>query len=431
MKPRIPNWKNLPGPESITRTVLPNGIVLLVFSNFNAPSVQLIGMLEAGSAFDPPGQLGLANFTASMLSRGTHRRAFIDFHRELESRAASLAYTCGTRGIWLRGKALAEDAGLLCELACDGLSNAAFTPEYVERTRTQLLASLAIRDQDTDEVASLLFDQALFASHPYGQPTDGFTADIQSISRDDLLAFHARHYRPRGMLIAISGALRADQALELVERTFGAWLKEPGTQQDLPLVPVPPEHPIRRHRFIEEKSQVDLILGTLGPMRIAEDYLPAYVGNNILGQFGLMCRIGASVRSKSGLAYHASSSLSAWQDAGTWEFSAGTDPHNVEKTVQLIRREIKKFINRPVLARELSDSQSHLVGRLPLSLESNAGLATALIQIEQYQLGLDYYQRYPTMVQAVTADAIPAAARNYLHPDRPVVASVGPGADIS
>ena len=425
-----PAWKSLPGPERITRALLSNGAVVLVFSNFNAPSVHLIGVLEAGSVSDPPGKLGLANFAAAMLSRGTRSRSFAEFHRELESIGASLAFSCGTRGTWLRGKALAEDAGTLFELACDGLSQPSFAVDYVERTRKQLLASLAIRDQDTDEVASLLFDEVLFPSHPYAQPTDGFSADIQAITREDLLKFHQSFYRPQYLLIAVSGALEAGRAVELAEQTFGSWDVAGSQNQAIPPLPPAPVGIIRRHRFIAEKSQSDLIMGTLGPARQSDDYLPATVGNNILGQFGLMGRIGASVRSKAGLAYHASSSITSWQDAGTWEFSAGCNPKNLEKTIRLIRREIKRFVSERVTGEELNDTQSHLVGRLPLSLESNAGLASALINMERFKLGLDYYQRYPEMVQKVSADQILESARRYLHPDRLVVASAGPGEDI-
>jgi zinc protease len=425
-----PEWKSLPGPERITRAVLSNGAVVLVFSNLNAPSVHIVGLLETGSVADPLGRLGLANFTAAMLSRGTRQRPFTDFHRELESMGASLAFSCGTRGTWLRGKALAEDAGTLFDLARDGLSEPSFAADYVERTRKQLLAGLAIRDQDTDEAASLLFDETLFPGHPYAHPTDGFSPDIQAITRADLLAFHNGFYRPQGMLIAVSGALETGRAVELAENTFGSWKKTGGQSQAIPSLPPAPAGIIRRHRFIAEKSQADLIMGTLSPARLSEDYLPVMVGNNILGQFGLMGRIGASVRSKAGLAYHASSNITGWQDAGTWEFGAGCDPKNLEKTIRLIRREIKRFVSERVTSEELNDTQSHLVGRLPLSLESNAGLASALINMERFNLGLDYYQRYPEMIQKVSTDQILESARCYLHPDRLVIASAGPGEDI-
>jgi zinc protease len=173
-----------------------------------------------------------------------------------------------------------------------------------------------------------------------------------------------------------------------------------------------------------------LILGTFGPSRASGDYLPAYLGNNILGQFGLMGRIGESVRSKSGLAYHAASSLNAWTDGGSWEFSAGLNPENLEKVIRLIKDEIRRYIDAPVTPDELDDSQSNLVGRLPLSLETSAGIASAILTMERFELGLDYYQRYGELIRAISAQDIQETAQRYLHPDKLVIASAGTGADI-
>ena len=426
-----PEWKNVPGPDSITRIVMPNGPVLLVFSNFNSPSAYLLGLLDCGGAADPQDLLGLANFAAAMLSRGTTARAFDDFHRQLEARGASLNFSCGSRHTWFRGQSLAEDLDTLFDLASDALLRPALASDYVERTRKQLLAGLAIREQDTEENASLLFDEALFQEHPYGQPTDGFMQTIQAVQRDDLVNFHQAHFKPQGMLVAVCGAVQPEKVRDLAERYFGAWQNPDAHALQLPPLPAAPQGIVRRHRFIPEKSQLDLIMGTFGPNRLSEDFLPAYVGNNILGQFGLMGRIGASVRVKEGLAYHAGSSLTAWQDSGTWEFTAGLDPRNSEKAITLIRKEIRRFINRPVTRQELRDAQSHLIGRLPLSLESNAGLANALINMERFGLGLDYYQNYPAMMRGISAEQILESARRYLHPDQLVIASAGPGEEMT
>lgn len=425
-----PDWKNIPGPESIAHFTLPNGMRLLIYSNFNSPSAYMLGALESGSVADPADKLGLANFTTAMLSRGTEKHAFSDFHRQLETRGASLNFSCGARHTTFRGQSLVEDLEMLFELASEALLQPAFAPDYVERTRKQLLAGLAIREQDTEEIASLLFDEALFPAHPYGQPTDGFTHTVQAITREDLVRFHRSQFQPQGMLMAVCGAVQPGQVQQLAERFFSAWCNPQAQRTQPPAVPPAPAGIIRRHRFIPEKSQQDLVMGTLGPARLSDDFVPAYVGNNILGQFGLMGRIGASVRVKAGLAYFASSSLTAWQECGSWEFSAGLDPANSEKAIALIRKEIRRFITKPVTNGELSDTQSHLIGRLPLSLESNAGLANALINIERFGLGLDYYQNYPAMIRAVSAEQILQAARAYLHPDRLVIASAGPGEDI-
>lgn len=422
--------KNLPGPESIQRFRLPNGMTVLAFDNASAQSVNITGLLENGARLDAPEKLGTCNFTSAMLSRGTRTRSFAEYHELLESRGANLSFSSGSHSTSLHGKALAEDSGVLLELISESLMQPAFAPDYVERLRQQLLASLAIREQETYEIASLLFDQALFAGHAYGNPVDGFSGTVQAITRQDLADFHLKYYRPEGSIMTISGALAGIDLQALMERYFSGW--ESGAQKPPAAAAIPgaPQTILRRHRFIEDKSQTDLMMGAFGPARSAEDYLPAYLGNNILGQFGLMGRIGESVRSKSGLAYHASSSLNAWKDGGTWEISAGLNPENLDKAIRLIRDEIERFISEPVSAEELDDSQSNLIGRLPLSLESNAGIANALLTMEHFNLGLDYFQQYAQKIRAVTPAEILEAAQHWLHPDKLVIASAGPGEDL-
>lgn len=154
--------------------------------------------------------------------------------------------------------------------------------------------------------------------------------------------------------------------------------------------------------------------------------MAASLGNNILGQFGMMGRIGESVREKAGLAYHASTSLNASLEGGTWEAYAGVSPVNLQRAIDLILQEIQRFTASPVDPEELANSQANYTGRLPLSMESNAGVANALLNIERYQLGLDYYQRYAGLVRAVTPEIVLETARKYWHMDRMVIVSAGP-----
>jgi zinc protease len=140
----------------------------------------------------------------------------------------------------------------------------------------------------------------------------------------------------------------------------------------------------------------------------------------------MMGRIGDVVREKAGLAYHASTSLSASIEGGSWEVSAGVNPVNLQRAIDLIISELKRFTQETVTSEELQDSQANYIGRLPLSLESNAGVANALLNVERFQLGLDYYQRYPAMVRAVTSEDVLETARRYWNPDRLAIISSGP-----
>ncbi len=421
------NWKTLPGPENITRTVLPNGITLLTRSNFHSPSVFISGYLASGSMFDPLEKLGLADFTALCLMRGTELRSFQEIYELLESAGASLGFGASVNTASFGGRALAEDLPLLLRLLSEALCQPVFPADQIERLRSQLLTSLAIRDQDTGDLADMAFDEILFPNHPYGRPEEGHPETIQAITRADLVDFHRRHYGPRSLVIVIAGAVEAQQAIRQVQEALGEWMNP--EQEPRPELPPISELPIneRRHILVPGKYQTDLVLGTSGPRRNASDFMAASLGNSILGQFGMMGRIGDVVREKAGLAYSASTSLSAFIDAGVWQVSAGVNPANLQRAIDLILQELRRFTQEPVTLDELQDSQANYIGQLPLSLESNAGVVSALLKIERFQLGLDYYQRYPDLVEAVNPEMILETARRYWHLDRLVIVSAGPG----
>ncbi|MGZ6346023.1 MAG: M16 family metallopeptidase [Anaerolineales bacterium] len=416
---------SLPGPDDITRVILPNGITVLARTNFNSPSVVIGGYLPCGSLFDTDEKLGLADFTASCLLRGSEKRDFQQIFDELESAGASLSFSAGGHTAGFTGRCLAEDLPLLLELLADAFRRPVFPKEQVERLRTQSLTGLSIRAQDTAEMASLTFDQIVFEGHPYARPDDGWPETIKAIKRKDLEGFHHTHYGPHGLVLAIVGSVDPKTIALQVAKELGDWTNS--SQPEIPGLPAlkPLKKIVTRKVKIPGKSQSDLVIGTSGPRRKDPEFMAASLGNSVLGQFGMAGRIGEVVREKSGLAYYASSSLSAGIGPGSWDVSAGVNPGNVQKARDLICKEIERFVEKGVTIEELSDSQSNFVGRLPLSLESNAGVVSALLNIERFDLGLDYYRRYPNLVQAVTPEEVLSAAKKYLHPDKLAVAIAG------
>ena len=418
-------WNSLPGPEDITRVELPNGITILTRSNFESPSVVITGYLPSGSLFDPPDRLGLSYFTATALMRGAGGRNFQEIFNSLETVGASLGFSASVHNTTFGGRALGEDLPLLLELLADCLRKPVFPPDQIERLRAQLLTGLALRAQDTADMAGITFDAAVFAGHPYGNPEDGYVETVQPITRADLVQFHQQRYGPRGAVIVVVGAVMAQDAIDQINRVLGDW-HNPGQTDPPPLPPIQPlRESIRKHVSLAGKSQNDLVIGTLGPRRCAPDYLAASLGNSVLGQFGMMGRIGEVVREQAGLAYYASTSLNAWIESGSWEVSAGINPANTQRAIDLIRAEIDRFVHEPVSSEELENSQANYIGRLPLSLESNAGMAGAILNLERFQLGLDYYLRYPERVQRVSVTDVLEAAQHYLDPDKLAIISAG------
>ena len=417
---------SLPGPEDIHREVLSNGITVLTRSNFNSPSISMAGYLPAGSIFESDEKLGLADFVSASLMRGTQTKSFDAIYNELESVGAGLGFDSGVHNASFGGRSLVDDLPLVLKLLSESLLTPIFPKHEVEKLRAQILTGLAIREQDTSDMAAMAFDRMLFDGHPYSRPADGYVETIEQITQKDLVEFHRAHYGPRGMVIAIVGAIDPKKAVAAVERVLGGW-QVPGQVLSPSLPPHKPiKKTVRHHHVLASKSQSDLVIGMIGPKRNDPAFYAASLGNSVLGQFGMMGRIGESVREKSGLAYHASSSLSAGIGPGTWEVNAGVSPKNLKKAIGLIEQELRKFVKSGVTKDELADSQANYIGRLPLSVESNGGVASALLNIERYKLGMDYYQRYESLVRSVTRDSVLETARKYIDPNRLVISTAGP-----
>lgn len=418
---------SLPGPENILRQELANGMVVLARSNPSSGSLVISGNLLAGGLSDPDDRLGLADFTAAGLMRGTQNRSFQEIYDMLESLGASLGFSGGTHLLSFSGKSLVEDLEVLLTLLAEALRYPVFPVEHIERLRAQFLTSLAIRAQSTDEMASLAFDQIVYRNHPYRRPEEGYPETIQAIQREDLIEFHKRHLGPRGMQIAIVGGINPAEAVEKVNAFFGDWSNL--LQTDAPALPplTPLAEIVSQHVEVPGKSQADLVIGVAGPPRSSPDYMAASLGNHVLGRFGMMGRLGEALREKAGLAYYAGSSLNSGLGPGPWDATAGVDPENLERAAELILAEIRRFVDEPVSHEELADSQANYIGRLPISLESNSGIASAMLALERHQLGLDYYLKFPDLVNAVTPQEVQEVARRYLDPDRLAIASAGPG----
>lgn len=418
--------ESIPGAEDILRAELENGITVLACHNPHSFSFTLRGYLQAGGIYDPDEKLGLADFVSSGLMRGTQEHSFAEIYDQLESIGASLGYNGGTHTVGFGARALAEDLGVVLGLLSETLRAPSFPGAEIERLRAQLLTGLALRAQDTRDMASLVFDGMVYRGHPYGRADEGHPQTINAITIDDLQAFHARHFGPRDMVIVVAGGVEPKQALDAVRAALEDWTnpQQPATAQ------LPAWHPLEQRVYqrheIPGKSQSDLVIGTAGPARLDEDYMPAMVGNNILGRFGLMGRIGDVVREQAGLAYYAYSGLGGGLGPGPWTVEAGVNPANEERATELIFSELRRFAEDLVEEDELSDSKSNIIGGMPLSLESNGGVASALINIQRYGLDLDYYRQFPGLVEAVSREQIRAAAQRHLDTERLAVAAAGP-----
>jgi zinc protease len=296
----------MPNPDNVTRVVLENGITVMVYENFNTRSVVLSGVALGGSLYEDHAYNGVAAMTAGALMRGTQTRDFQTLAASLEDIGADFGVSAGTHHVSYGGKALAEDLPVLVDVMADALRYPAFPTDQVERLRGEALTWLRYGLQDTRRQAGRAFREALYLpDHPYHYTPRGTLDSLPRIDVEMVRQFHAKHYGPRGMAMVIVGAVRADEAIDLVREKLGDWSNpNQPDERRVPDAPQPAET-IRAFVPIPGKTQSDVMIGVIGPSRHAEDFQAARLANSVLGEFGMMGRIGDEVREKSGMAYYA------------------------------------------------------------------------------------------------------------------------------
>jgi zinc protease len=415
-----------PGPDTIRRHTLDNGITVFLFENPTSQTVAIDGVVQVGSLAETDEKAGLADFTADLLTRGSKNHSFEDIFEALETVGASLSFGSARHTTGFSGYCLAEDLNLLMNLFVETLCRPTFPPDHVEKLRGQIITALEMRANDTRRMARLAFQELAYQDHPYRRSVSGYPETIATVTREELADFHTQHFGPEGMVLTIVGAIQIDETIHMIDRALGGWRND----QQIRLSPVPDATPptglIRRNVLMPDKHQADIIMGLPGPSRAAPDYLDASLMNTILGVFGMMGRIGQNVRENKGLAYYAGSRLEGGFGPGAWSASAGVAPENVEQAIDSIRDEIKRIRDEPVAEEELADSQAYRTGSLPMSLETNGGLADTITNMELYQLGMDYLYEYPRLINDITLERVQAAARKYLSHDNLVIAVSGP-----
>jgi zinc protease len=344
----------------------------------------------------------------------------------LESVGANLHLGSGRHVTDFSARSLTEDLDLVLELLADSIRRPVFPEEQLDQVRGEIMTGLQIRANDTRQMAALRFRELLYKDHPYGQSVDGYPETIEQISREHMISFHHDFYGPKGMIITLVGAVEPEAAVSKVEKVFGDWQTD---QMAIPDAPVAqrPESIDRIHWDMPQKTQADIVLGTLGPLRSAPDYLYASMANTILGVFGMYGRLGKNVREEQGLAYYVFSRLHGGLGPAPWYISTGVAPDKVEQAMESILFELDRLLNEPISAEELVDCQTYRIGSLPVGLETNDGIASVIADIELFDLGLDYLQRLPDLINAMTPESVQAAARNYLSIDQIAIAVAGPG----
>jgi zinc protease len=408
------------------RRSIDSGATVLVQQTSTHPAVTLYATLPAGSGFDEEPLLGRSSFVARVIDRGTEHRTAEQLAEDLDGRGVSLNVGVTRHLLSVSCTCLAEDVQPMLDLIGDVLRYATFPEQQIERRRATIIT--AIR-QDQDNPASVASEGLMRLvypdGHPYGRPARGTVEAVERITRDDLLHFYRAQIGASGLRLIIVGDIDPEMAYASAERALADW-NVPGGP---PLQP-PPAPQVRTRQLhtteMPGKAQSDIAYGFATITRRDPRYFPLTLLNNVLGQYALGGRLGDNIRERQGMAYYVFSSFDANVAAGPLVIRAGVNPANVERTLQAIDDEVDRMARGGVTPQELDDSKRYLIGSMPRTLETNAGIASFLHDADYFGLGLDYDRRLPDLLDAVTLDEVNEVARTFLSSDRAAIWVAGP-----
>lgn len=408
------------------RTILDNGVVVLVKESRKSPAVTIQLGMKAGSICDPAGHVGATLLLGKVIDRGTVTKSAADIAEGLEDRGAALAINVTRHLTTIVCTCLAEDFDTVLALLGD-IVMAPSIPDAELAIQKGEVVTLIRQDEDNPAIRAIEGLMALLygASHPYGRPSKGTVDTVEHVTRDLLLQLHAERFAPSELMVAIVGDVADGHAITAVQRTFGSWHRAVPAAVVLPAV-IPQSSRRQIVLPMMNKAQTDIAYGFTTLTRSDPDYYAFWLLHIALGYYAMGGRLGENIRERQGMAYYASSTFDANVLPGPFVVRAGVSADNVERTIRAIDDELRKMAAEGITERELFESRQYLIGSMPRALETNAGIAQFLITCELFSLGIDYDTRLPGMLNAITRDQVLALSRRYLDPDRASLVIAGP-----
>ena len=404
---------------------LSNGLRVLLLPDKSTPTVTLSGYLKAGAEFDPEDKAGLASLVADNLMNGTKNKDVLTLAQALEERGANLDLETYREGVRIEGNSLAADLPVLIETLADAVKNATFPGKELELTRKQALNALELELDDPSEVAERTFLQSIY---PKNHPSHTFPTEksLQKISREDVLNFKAKHYRPDTTVLVLVGDFEPAKVRSLLKTEFSDWqVSGEPPRLKYPAVSAP-EKVVRVNSVLPGKAQAITYMGYIGINRQDPRFYAALILNQILGGDTLSSRLGAEVRDRLGLTYGIYSYFQAGKNIGTFLIEMQTSPEDAHNAIASTRNLLQQLHTDGVSTQEVETAKRTLISNYTVTLANPEELTKRILMNEVYGLDEMELRSFTQKIQTVNLAQVNLAARELLHPDKIVVVTAGP-----
>lgn len=421
--PSVGSPRSLDFPE-VQDYTLDNGLRVVLVERDALPLVSLELVFRGGASAHPASQAGLAALTADMLDEGTTTRTALEIADAVDLLGASLSSTAGYDASQLRLSVLRSRFEEALDILADVVMHPTFPDQDLERLRRERLARVVQRTDIPAALADDAFARVLYGEgHPYGVSLLGSRESLESITRDDVTAFHRARYAPGQATLVVAGDVGRAELDTLLADAFAGWSGRGVDPGPLPAAVAGGDRTI----YLVDKpgaAQSEVRIGRVAVSRDTEAYYPLNVLNTVLGG-SFTSRLNGKLREEKGYTYGAGSYFDMRRGPGPFEASAAVATTVTDSALVDFVTEIERMAEEPVPPEELSRARNYLALRLPQRFESLDDVVRRLSELALYDIPLTFYEGYVDGVQAVGAPTVQRAADEMLRTGRMSVVVVG------
>ncbi|MGV3512939.1 MAG: M16 family metallopeptidase [Novosphingobium sp.] len=418
---------------AIQRATLKNGIPVYFAKRSEVPTVSVRVSFDAGYAADPKSALGTESLLLSLMDEGTQKLSGSEFARERERLGANISLSATSDLTSFQVDALSPNLGASLGLLADVVRRPALNPADIERVRTQQLTAISAEMKNPQALAARVLVPTIYGSHPYAFPSSGLgdAEVVKKLTRDDLLAFHARWFRPDTARIFVVGDTTLDAVVRMLDDSFGNW---PSNRMARPVKDFSAAIPAQKSRVIlvdrPGSPQSFIMAGKVIDAKGSDDNVALNTANDILGG-NFLGRINMNLREAKGWTYGAFNGVSEPLDKVRFQVIAPVQTDKTGDSLVEIKREIDEYgSTKGVTAEELDWSTKGSARELPGMFETSAAVLDGLAKIVNYQRPDDFYETLSARYEKMTTAEVDKAFRSKISSDGMVWVIVGDAAKV-
>ena len=373
--------------------------------------------INAGTRDEEPGEEGLAHFCEHVTFKGTERRKAWHILNCLESVGGDLNAYTNKEGTVYYAAILKEHIARAVDLLSDIVFHSTYPQQEIDKEVEVICDEIESYNDSPAELIYDEFENILFKGHPLGHNILGTAEQVRRFTTEDALRFTRKLYRPDNAVFFAYGDIDFKKLVTLLKKSVGSEElrvknEEFNSREEERMKGEESNSPKGQTIVMEKHThQAHVMIGTQAYDVHDDRRMPLYLLNNILGGPGMNAKLNLALREHNGLVYTVESTMVAYGDTGTWSIYFGCDEHDVKRCLRLVRKELDRFMEKPLSDAQLRAAKKQIKGQIGVACDNRENFALDFGKSFLHYGWEKNVDRLYEQVDAITAEQIQAVAQ--------------------